>query len=299
MRSLCRLALTVLVLTASTAWSADFQAIKKTPVYLEAEEAEPLLYLSPGQVVSISSTHINGFQSAEFLVEQTKVRGFIRVQDFKNMLQLNKQVSKPLTKKKKHIIERYNRKTDKSLVIAMQGTWIYQGESELNGTADQVFSLSSVSGISYGFSLGTDFVMNEDWFVRLSIAYRSLAAKGDAGLVLSGEPSATEQVQRTQNLLGVGIMAGNRFSANSQSWWGVGCEISKLLSSKTTLADDAPVESEVKQIPPRIVLYGAYGLEYTLSDRIHWGPELHLGAIVNTKPVTYFAEISVNLLISI
>lgn len=260
---------------------------KETSVFSSTRVVEPAFVLSPGDRVLVSTKNINGFYRIK-KVGDFKKRGYVRIEDlsFSGLTQAPKSIRKPpmFTPKPKKEVG--------ALFFGLGASGSFQSESELDAGEGQIFTVSSFSAFGYGAKFAWDRPFSGEWKIRFFLNYRLLEMKGDAGLEVDGAP--TDNVVREQSFLGFGILFRRGFSENSPWWWGVSGEIAKLRKSVTTIAEAEPVESDVSGAPLRYFVLGHLGYDVPTSSS--WGviPELGVGAIANTKPITFFAEASLN-----
>lgn len=169
-----------------------------------------------------------------------------------------------------------------------------QGARELETSHDTKYDITEFKGSSTFFRLYVDMPVSTDWASRLGLVMRKTSVEGDA--ILSG--SATySRFHLEQSFIGIeGVL--KRYLLNDYFWMGGVAEFSKGTKVGLKVISGTPVsQSEVKK-PFFAVFSVAAGYDIPLvrsgNSALFITPEMRLGGVVTTDPITYLVELAVN-----
>jgi hypothetical protein len=171
-----------------------------------------------------------------------------------------------------------------------------QGARVLETSDDSKYDITEFNGTSTFFRIFADLPIEDDWAGRISLVLREAFMKGNAQL--SGAPTVY-QFELEQKFIGVeGLL--KRYLGGDKWWLGGSLEASKgtAVSLKTTTAP--PINDNGLEKPFFTILSFNTGYDFRVfgKDRNGKGfyltPELRLGGVVTTDPITYLTEFIVN-----
>lgn len=180
--------------------------------------------------------------------------------------------------------------TRKSVGVAIMPSWLRQAESSFQLSDSSVYQTSEFTSSSLIYSAFVDFPVSETWGVRVYGTLRQTDFKGEAKLSGAAGNVPTNQVSRQQSLYGVGFVSKVAFKPNSW-WWGLGAELAFGNQVKLKINNiDVPTSENDK--PLFVIGFGSLGGEVGLPflNKFYFIPELRVGAIATTDPVTLLVE---------
>lgn len=176
-----------------------------------------------------------------------------------------------------------------SLGLAFVPAYMRQGESAFQLSDGSTYDTTVFSGTSYFFSLFMDMPISPRWGVRPYISFRETSLKGTTTRRDDPPGVAAKKITREQSLTGLGLVLKRYTSENSSWWWGGGAEIA--VGSKVAVKiSSVPVPTSDEDKPFFLMGFLAMGADFSLMKSIYFVPDLRLGMIGTTQPMTIYAE---------
>jgi hypothetical protein len=178
-----------------------------------------------------------------------------------------------------------------SVGIAGVPSYLRQGPSSFQLSDATTYETSEFTSFSFFFSLFLDSPLNEKWGLRSYLSLRETDFSGHVREKDSPAPTPLDtEASRKQSLLGVGLVFKNYAQHPTRWWWGPGLELA-MGTKVTVIINDVVLPTDDSDNPFFAIVFGAVGLEYSLfKSNFYFAPDLRMGAIVSTNPMTVYLE---------
>ncbi len=262
----------------------DLHVHEDLPVYAQAtEKSAKISKLSKGDNVVVSAKFYKSFRKVLVTYEGKLTPGYIP-----GRLILKSQVRSRNEDPK--ISRPY--KATYNLGLAMVTSYLRQGESTFQLSDQSAYETSTFESFGVFFSLFLDMPVSPKWGLRTYISFRETAFKGTVTEKNPLGPSpASAKGERKQSLTGVGLLFKNYRKPNSNWWWGVGGEAAMGNKVSITL-DGVVVPTETDEKPFFAIIFGGVGADIALPvmKAVYFVPDVRVGTIISTKPITLYVE---------
>lgn len=265
----------------------DLHVQEELPVYAKPNEDSVIISrLSRGDRVVVSPKIYRSFRKVLITYKGKATAGYVP-----GRLLLRSYVkSRSDAEKEQGARKRYNSRY--GLGWAFVGSYLRQGESTFQLSDTLVYDTTPFQSLSAFFAVTLDIPLSETRGLRSYVSLRQTKYVGKVTERDSLSPTPlSPRVTRDQSLTGVGAVLKNYHQSKYGWWWGGGGEIA--MGDKVTIKfDGITVEPEEEQQQMLAILFGAVGGEVPIpvSKSLFLTPDLRLGGIVTTRPLTLYVE---------
>lgn len=265
----------------------DLYVQEELPVYSKpTETATVISRLNRGDQVVVSPKFYGSFRKVLVTYKGRSIGGYVPGR----LLVRSYVKSRADMAKEKGERKRYGSRY--SLGLALVGSYLRQGESTFQLSDTLVYDTTAFQSFTTFFSVFLDKPLAATMGLRSYVSFRQTRFEGRVTERDSLSPTPmSPKTTRQQSLTGVGLVLRNYGRPNSNWWWGGGGELA--MGNKVTIKfDGIAVTPEEEEKPVFAILFGAIGGDVALpiSRSLYLVPDLRLGSVLSTKPITLYAE---------
>lgn len=171
----------------------------------------------------------------------------------------------------------------------------YQGGRETADPNGDRTDIGALTGMGNQFGLIVDFPLSYRYTVEGYAKLKTVSVSGSATAILSQTSTGPRDMFLKETFLSVGALF-KVYPSDPRAvwWWGGGAEIDKATGGtlKFGTSDEVALGDELLPLPTFVLVYGAIGNNFNLGKNFFLVPDLRLGGVVNTSPLTL--ELKVN-----
>lgn len=263
----------------------ELHVLENIPVYAKPQEkARQISELREGDVVPIANEIKGDYRKVRVLFKGKKVNGYIKTEDIFS--------SQILPRGGKKTAFKLYKQGQFSLGLALMVSYMRQGEGEFSLSDGQHYATSVFTSTTYFLSLFTDFAVNENWSIRAFGTLRTAEFSGTSTQSDSFGGATNElKTERKHTFLGGGLIAKYYPNIEGQFWYGPGFEMARG-RSVTVIVENQEVNSNQKTIPFFAMAFAALGGDFSIGlvEDLYFVPDLRLGVVGSTSPLTFFLD---------
>lgn len=231
----------------------------------------PKYRLRRGQSILINSAGKNGYRVVRGKVGKQTVTGFAREDDLGNYIEVD------------------DGAPSKQIGVSFIYSQLSQKNHEFQASEDATYNISKFTGSSIFFRAFYDHRISPTLVTRISLVRRETKSDGEAAV--SGS-STSSSIELTQSFLGG---QAELLYSSGMFWFGAGFEASKGMAVNIKTKSGPVIEDDQVEKPFFVVLSAGAGAYLgPIASSIYFMPELRLGMVVSTDPMTQVAEVVMN-----
>lgn len=232
----------------------------------------PKYRIRRGQSVLINSAGKNGYRIVRGKVGKQTVTGFAREDDLTNY------------------VEAENSNPSSQIGVSAIYSQLSQKNHEFQASEDATYNISKFTGASLFFRAFYDHRLSDTLVTRISLVRRETKSDGEAAVVGSSTSSA---IELTQSFIGG---QAELLYSKGLFWFGGGIEASKGMAVNIKTKSGPIIEDDQVEKPFFIILSAGTGAYLgPVAGSLYVMPELRVGMVVSTDPMTQLAEFLLNI----
>lgn len=286
-------------------------------VYAKSDIASPVIgVLSKGTIVPAATNPVGNFKKVMIVVSGQKKIGYINIYDMKGEIKVVTALSAPVTaaspipppsaipspeqlkssQKPKSLnppsqtARVYPRKTVNyglhhrtALGIVFGINYQTQGAKQYTDGSGANSNAGSLSGTDPMFGLTLALPVSYRISVEPYLLYKQIAVTGTLTPVFNG-PTTSSAFILQQSYLSLGALVKIYSSLSSYFWYGGGLQLDHATSGTFQIGNSTPVTAQQGDLPNLIMVYLSTGVDFKLSQKLFFVPDIRAGALVNTTP---------------
>ena len=263
--------------------------VDEVSVYSEpSDNSDVIRTLEKGASVPVSKNIEDGFYKILLKEDGRKRLGYIKISDVSR----GKSSSRSAKKSRGRRTRRAAHFTRWGLGVTLGVNYQNQGSRRYQDpTAANAVEISSFSGLSNQFGFFVEIPGNDKMSYRAYLQFKQANLSGSA-TIMGASPRPTDTFLK-QSFLSVGGLWKWYGRRDASTWFGGGFQIDKGTSGSITFGARTD-STEGGELPMFYYAYGSMGFDWTMGRDWVIIPEVKLGALVNSKPMTLEGDVNLN-----
>lgn len=271
----CFLVLAGIIGAAQGALAAEYLYITQDEIRVykrPSKKSGIITTLFKGDAVPVSKKSPKGFKKILLKDGNRKTIGYIRTKDLK-----------AFKGKKRRSVRKRSKKRKSPFIVGLSGGLNYQSQGGREVSVDgSVASIGDLSGTSGMFGIFLDVPAIKRLYLRPYFELKTSVLSGQASYQPSGGSSFNPtDTYLEQSFMSLGVLAKYYFKG---FWVGGGLQMDK--GQKSTLTFGTAEPTELTENPNLFFGYAAVGMDFPISRKFVLMPDIRIGAIFNTTPMT-------------